>query len=982
MARQKEKKNIGTLEINFDTPAMDNFSIDEKPDTKIELIQTIQTTLDESSDPDSLVLDDISWIHFQKSIDKLWETRFLAIVQWVKNNDPKFEKYFPHKRDLLRYVPHTPHTNSNTKSRTKTLHERKIILDPKTRSSQTSQCITLICQKILPDIPHVSYEKGIFYYSPEGYRRGGFSVAKEEIIQTVPNATEDIFKRWENNKVQWKLDILKRAEIREKIYAFMQKLEILFSENNIAWINIIENKELLCLEHNDKKHTESISKFIDIPDDDIVEAVRTRQHEIISPDPIRSIGWWGIVSTANRETIDVYAKPAPTIISSDKNTTAEILPDSNQSDIVKKISARYPDIYFLKTGKLDLSKMKVENDFPTTLELLEKILKKKYPFNNEHLPEHQHLYTLVDDVFSSRVDNELLEKIQTHEETFVSFFDDVDRTISLAELRFDDTKQKESLLTTIVVSMYFMYGIEDGVSPKFSRSHFEDWFTEQFFSENRNFKVILPIVRDILKKQTPQTTKLLIEEPYTLEMFRAYKLNKKTERPLVRLQGKILRENLLAVEMPEVFKQYTSDKSPRHGDIIKTAGKADFPLTLKKYWLRITVDEIKSMIDFSRGRDSTDILKQLFSEAWLEEKLHEIEQQKNNIVDFCEYAELWIRELGYSEILDGIKSDEYWDMLHYCFDMISHGLQMLLGEEDFLLWFATQYGEQHPHAETIWNIVQNMWKNRVDSSVAEIAHIVPMFASFMTKRDGEGLVSTFKRNAAADYLKSIAPKVATQNYRRLSSTKADTNRAISPEMIARDKKMKERQNIATTINYADRLATYLRDHDIQWMIISSKMWILQHTQSWATMPLSKLFDMSEDDWVTIIDRFLEEDVVEALLLAEKENYVEITETIINEIADTINDLGVDELILLRDDKKLSYKWKTVSLQDIAIEKTYDINIRMWLADIDGTRDTVAKIISIDNQTAIDELPKDEAASEEPNRRSSPFSDDGDDDLPF
>ena len=73
------------------------------------------------------------------------------------------------------------------------------------------------------------------------------------------------------------------------------------------------------------------------------------------------------------------------------------------------------------------------------------------------------------------------------------------------------------------------------------------------------------------------------------------------------------------------------------------------------------------------------------------------------------------------------------------------------------------------------------------------------------------------------------------------------------------------------------------------------------------MPLSKLFDTSEDDWVTIIDRFLEEDVVEALLLAEKENYVEITETIINEIADTIHDLGVDELILLRDDKKLSYK---------------------------------------------------------------------------
>ena len=76
-------------------------------------------------------------------------------------------------------------------------------------------------------------------------------------------------------------------------------------------------------------------------------------------------------------------------------------------------------------------------------------------------------------------------------------------------------------------------------------------------------------------------------------------------------------------------------------------------------------------------------------------------------------------------------------MLHYCFDMISHGMQMLLGEEDFLLRFATQYGEGHPYAETIWHIVQNMLVNRVDSTIAEIKHIVPMFASFMTKRDGE-----------------------------------------------------------------------------------------------------------------------------------------------------------------------------------------------------------------------------------------------------
>ena len=77
------------------------------------------------------------------------------------------------------------------------------------------------------------------------------------------------------------------------------------------------------------------------------------------------------------------------------------------------------------------------------------------------------------------------------------------------------------------------------------------------------------------------------------------------------------------------------------------------------------------------------------------------------------------------------------------------------------------------------------------------------------------------------------------------------------------------------------------------------------------------------------------------------------------------------------------------MQDIAIEKTYEINIRMWLADIDGTRDTVAKIIEIDNQAAIEELPinevtppESETTPPESDKQPSPFLDDGDDDLPF
>ena len=103
--------------------------------------------------------------------------------------DSKLDKYYPYKRDLIRYQSQ-PKTSVKHKST-----KREINLDPKIRIRQTKQCITNICKEILPNIPYVSYEQEIFYYSPEGYRRGGFSVAKKEIIKTDPNATEDIFQR-------------------------------------------------------------------------------------------------------------------------------------------------------------------------------------------------------------------------------------------------------------------------------------------------------------------------------------------------------------------------------------------------------------------------------------------------------------------------------------------------------------------------------------------------------------------------------------------------------------------------------------------------------------------------------------------------------------------------------------------------------------------------------------------------------------------
>ena len=59
------------------------------------------------------------------------------------------------------------------------------------------------------------------------------------------------------------------------------------------------------------------------------------------------------------------------------------------------------------------------------------------------------------------------------------------------------------------------------------------------------------------------------------------------------------------------------------------------------------------------------------------------------------------------------------------------------------------------------------------------------------------------------------------------------------------------------------------------------------------MKLSELYTTPEKEWIAIIQKFLDEDVVDAMLLAEMENYIEITEETIDAIAMVVNSLSIE-----------------------------------------------------------------------------------------
>lgn len=911
-----------------------------------------------------LVFDEFG-LNVDKSIDSVWADTLSRIAKWVYEGNPEFEKYSPYKTELKHYYMMGQSSSKTTSlSRKKTIHERKIILDPEIRVRQIKQCITNTCKVILNKIQHVSYRDGRFYYSPEGYRWSGFSVPKEEIIKKFPNATEDIVQRRETNKTQWELDLFTREKVRKRHYDCMQALRIVTQQHALTWIKVVEDNEEISFEYNEVKYTMSIEQLVDLDADQQVETIRQWHGKIMwdswgqhistpilhteKPHPemdlteqikqksvtqefmqqlktlfaqhdisvwlnimeegiyIQTSTWQQTRAAADfiglneseqvesvRQRIESFPDEASGDSSPDRYKADSFMSPNthfdkvaamqqienalDKSSLISKIQKAYPEIYLWKDGKFDLGAMKTENDFTTAMDILEKLLKRKYPYNNEDLEINIYLYTLIDELVASWIDNGLLTKVREWEGGLTTFFYDVIKS-------FDDNKASWLLdnsdeipdparfrLTRIVSPMDFIWEGNKKIITKSDEAKFNEWYDHQFLSDRFQwFDEIKNIVWQIVKKQNPEVTALITSiSSYVVEMFRVYR--RKHILPVEWLEKRIMRENLLAIEIPNDQKIYTSEKEPSkmsYVQLIQRNNKPDFLAMIKSSWLQNVIADIKSKIDFSRG-ENKDILPSLFEEAWLTDIIEYIEKEKEAIKNFFQIIESSIRNFGYGAIIDSrIKDDEYWNTINYRFTMTLDGLKWCCDgkrhfEWEFVDWFTHTYGAENQYLPMVRDISQfTLPQQEFGRFLVEIKHLAPMFVSFLEKRGGEGMLASFKRNAATEYLKSLAPKPKIQNFR--AKTKEENTSLITPQI----KKNTESLRHSRLVNHIDILAKIIFSNGIEWVIVSAEPPQLYHPASGATMGLPDISHMSENEMIDLVTTFLEKNVSEALLAKE------------------------------------------------------------------------------------------------------------------
>ena len=616
---------------------------------------------------------------------------------------------------------------------------------------------------------------------------------------------------------------------------------------------------------------------------------------------------------------------------------------------IAHIHRRYPGIYFTPAGTFDLERMKIENDFLSCMDMLWNIHLRRYPYNNEYLPENHYLYEAVDQLIQQRADKEDMTKVREWEAILIHFFG-VLWTLFTEKKSFDLIKSDPIFwFTKIIASMDFMWTEHKKYRTKHDDHTFDDWFDRQFKGEYLTyFDNIKALILEIVKKQNPTITKLILEVPQFIEMFKAHA--NKGIHPVEFFERSVLRENLLAVNIPEGLREYTSDKvSSKYGsrnDIIEIDGKVDFLAMIKKIGLRATQDIVKTMLHMPEPQEIKTI-RWLYTDAWLHGKLQEIIEQQWNICNFFSMVEWAIRKLGYGDILDKkIKSDVYWDTIKYCLDMILGGSELLVGKEDFLVWFRKEYGEENPLGEPLWEGVQLAQTKDVLPLILEIKQfIVPMFASFLEKKTGEGIVDVFKRHALSEYLQSIAPKPRILNFR--AKRPLNNKRVISPEILQKNEIIKATWEKIALEECSEKIKTLILKNNISWIRVSRDGKELIHGVSWLTFSLSSLYLTPEKEWITLINKFLEEDVAEALLAKEVEfssptplEKIEILPAVQDELRKTLNTLSIDWLILDFDTQLLEYQGHTISLSEIILEWAYEINIKLRMAEFDGTFDTV------------------------------------------
>lgn len=1037
--KNKNKKDEFDL---FSQPGVEkDFSVGKiQQATDEELIPMMNAPVDE--DPEALVIDEIG-VSIGKSLEKLGRAKLKAIIEWVLENNPLYEKYFVWKMDFLRYKiaeTNTSYTSHSKKSKS-TPSPKEV--DEKTRAMQIKQRITNTFKEIVRDIPDVFYDDGVIYYSPgRGYFRDGFSLPKEDIISVWPTANQDLRQWADKNRSERTSKILDWKATREKNWSFMQELQGLLYEHDLGHIHISHSIESLQIMHNEKHYTLSISDLVELNEEDQVETIRTWQASLLSPvsSPVRSdseeITDTSFTQTDEEPPLELRDKPneserhiddyflegnnpllempehlndipvsdeepleawiegdgesphleirvahedrheeyysvshqvppninfhEDTKTERDKQNALELVQNATNKTMPREIEQhlevpimlrKCPGIYFTDQGTFDLERMKIENDFDALMVIFDKILKKKPPYH------HEYFSLLTTRLLEQWWDKEM-QKIIENEDVLTNFFSIISSSLSeyhiLKWLGTSSWKSVEFWMTKIVLGMDYM---RDEIMEKHNRDSrddlvFNEWFDEMFSRDDgpSDFEEYRGDILRIVKSQNKKSSDFIKSCPSIINMYISF--TKSSEQSfLLSYQKDIIRENLLAIDIPEPYKIYgtpSSSKKSWYVNLNNCRTEEDFREEVKNCWAQSVAKELQ----YANERDRA--LAHLLSLSGISWRIKELERQRDNLIIFFDAIGGEMRSYGLSTTLwEDVSSDVYWETLQEWFDLILLGLQRMEenpnpSEEDFHERYILQENDDRMKKSALWESIQ-LYGTYTDLPsfrvfLYDVWCLPHMFTSYIKKRSAENIVQVYQKNAIAAYIKSLAPQRNSMNYRR---KEPNSNMVLSEELLQKSQKKKKHR---LDIQYKDILhefSLFLKTVRLEWLSLDMDKHELKHL-SWAKISASKIYLQPRELWGSALQDFMSNEVLWAELdqetpsIQEDNIKIEITSAMIHKLLHVIQDIEIEWIELIEDEGVIRYKWKDIPLQEIVKdgEEEYSLNLWFAIATIDGKYDNL------------------------------------------
>jgi len=840
-------------------------------------------------------------------------------------------------------------------------------------------------------------------------------------------------------------ELLRWAEERKKYTEYMDRLEVLLKDTPVEWAFIIRDQEALWWRFGDKKSEKPLplSSIFHLDEDQWIAKIQARIYEppkelkvtppeIVEEAPVEELEISSSdiqgVEKNNLETEEVIPPPGdedvppekeegvleiPEIIENvgpeenvpfpiEENPDLEedftferknIILDQSSLDIIYK---RCPEIFFNEEGKFDLERMKIEYDFGTIMNVFEKILSRRYPYN------HEYLYQTTNQLLQQQWWEDL-QYIIDHEEPlldlFIAIFKEL-KEISILQ-RLEEKwpwKSVEFWMIRIALGMDYIrnWSDENHVRDDDDEKNFEEWFDILFRGEvtREGHDRYRQHIMNIVKQQNPETTALIKSCPNIINLYISYFNEGWNNSPVVAQQKNIIREHLLSIDIPERYKIYTSktqDKYLWDTWLCSCTTKESLIQTITEYWPRSVISALKYKSD-------SDEIVQTFSRiSGIDQDMQELEKRQEQLIAFFDNVAWTIRKYEFWMNLATWRaiSDNYRSTLQEWFDLITYGLLYkrdhdMYNEEEFEASYIEEFGENALNKkDAVVEIVQLKGANghhTFHKFFCNLKYLPHMLTSYLKKQHWENISQVYRRNAIADYITSLAPKHSSMNYRKKSLPSITQTLSLPQSFLTTSKNIKENRLFEEFTRFFYGL------DDVEEINIDEGNRLLCH-MSWVNISASKIYLKPKDQRHSAIQDFLNNEVLIAQLNTPSPDIhnLPLTKTqqlgpILDECKDDMNKLieYTDKLSKLS--IEISWKgkeitdtdtWATISFDELLEDWPEDLkmNLLMWLSDIRGERNedkeegikppVSKKSWPLDNDYVLDD-----------------DDDDGSDDLPF